>query len=433
MTFVRLAILLTSAAVLETPAPALQSGDRTEGRARVIVSSDIGGTDPDDFQSMVHFLLYADAFDVEGLISSPYGPGRREHILQVIDLYSRDYANLRTYSAKYPPPDTLRAISKQGAIESAGLAGFGTPSEGSKWIIQCARRADSRPLQLLVWGGIDDLAQALHDAPDILPKLRVYFIGGPNKMWSVNAYNYIEQNHPKLWMIEANSTYRGWFVGGNQEGEWGNVSFVAAHVAGHGALGDFFATLLNGTVKMGDSPSVVYLLRNTPDDPSQPGWGGKFVRIWDGRKTTFHRPPTEADHAEAFGVVEFMLPLPAGMTRKHTAKALVDGRIAAEVTNDGSVLQFRFSPRDAKVWRYEIHSDFPGLDGQSGKFTAVPPPAERTNRPSTVHPNWWIDDPDPSAAEGVHPGAKSVSRWRQEFLRDFAARMLRARAPATPK
>ena len=61
----------------------------TAERPRVIVSTDIGGTDPDDFQSMVHFLLYADMFDVEGLISSPYGPGRREHILQVIDRYER--------------------------------------------------------------------------------------------------------------------------------------------------------------------------------------------------------------------------------------------------------------------------------------------------------------------------------------------------------
>lgn len=42
-------------------------------RHRVIVSTDIGGTDFDDFQSMVHLLLYADVLDIEGLISSPYG------------------------------------------------------------------------------------------------------------------------------------------------------------------------------------------------------------------------------------------------------------------------------------------------------------------------------------------------------------------------
>jgi PelA/Pel-15E family pectate lyase len=400
-----------------------------ELRPRVIVSTDIGGTDPDDLQSMVHFLLYADMFDVEGLISSPYGAGRREHILQVIQHYARDYPNLKTYSGSYPTPETLRTVSRQGAIDSSGAEGFGTATAGSDWIVQCARRSDPRPLHVLVWGGIDDLAQALHDAPDILPKLRVYFIGGPNKMWSVDAYDYIERHHPALWIVEANATYRGWFTGGNQTGEWGNRTFVGAHVADHGALGTFFASLLEGTLKMGDSPSVGYLLHGTPEDPSQAGWGGRFVRIWDGRKTVFDRLTTASDTTEVFGVVEFALPVPPGMTRTNSARMILDGRIPAVATNDGHVLRFRFSPRDPKVWSYVIRSDFSGLDGQSGSFTAAPPPAERTHRASALHPNWWIDDPDPAAAEGIHPGARSVSRWREDFLRDFAARMLRCTAP----
>jgi len=254
---------------------------------RVIVSTDIGGTDPDDFQSLVHFLLYADMFDVEGIVSSPYGPGRREHILQVIEHYERDYPNLKAHSSRYPTPDALRAISWQGAIKSAGAAGFDRPTDGSRRIVEAARRKDPRPLYILVWGGIDDLAQALHDAPDIMPKLRVYFIGGPNKMWSVNAYNYIEQHHPRLWIIEANATYRGWFTGGNQSGEWGNTAFVATHLAGRGALGDFFATLLSGTIKMGDSPAVVYLLHRAPEDPSQPGWAeGSSASGTEGRRSS---------------------------------------------------------------------------------------------------------------------------------------------------
>jgi len=396
-------------------------------RPRVIVSTDIGGTDPDDFQSMVHFLLYADMFDVEGLISSPYGPGRREHVLQVLERYATDYPKLKTHSDRYPPPDALRSVTKQGAIASAPPGGVGRPTDGSNWIVQRARRTDSRPLWVLVWGGIDDLAQALHDAPDILPKLRVYFIGGPNKMWSVEAYDYIERQFPALWMIEANATYRGWFTGGNQTGEWSNTAFVAQHVAGRGALGEFFATLLGGTIKMGDSPSVGYLLHGTPDDPSQPGWGGRFVRVWDDRKTVFGGMTTAADTAESFGVVEFALPVPSGMTRAHSVEMLFDGRIPAAGENDGRVLRFRFSPRDAKVWPYVIRSDFSGLDGRSGQFTAVPPPASRTRRPSSRHPNWWIDDPDPAAAEGIHPGAKHVNRWREAFLRDFAARLERSR------
>ena len=398
------------------------------GRHRVIVSSDIGGTDPDDFQSLVHLLLYSDVLDVEGLISSPYGPGRLRHILEVIDRYEKDYGHLKTWSDRYPTPAALRAIAKQGAIDSAGPTGVGRPTEGSEWIVRCARKSDPTPLYVLVWGGIEDLAQALHDAPDILAKLRVYFIGGPNKMWSVNAYNYIETNHPNLWMIESNATYRGWFVGGDQSGDLGNASFVNAHIAGHGALGEYFTTHLKGVIKMGDTPSVVYLRIGNPGDPTQPRWGGQYVRIWDDRKTVFDRWTTEADRAEVFGVVEFVLPLPAGFTRTHSARMVFDGRIPALAENDGRTLRFRFSPRDAKVWPYAVRSDFPGLDGE-GKFTAVTPPFERTSRPSRLHPNWWIDNPDPAAAEGIHPGAKSVNRWRAEFLRDFAARMDRCQSP----
>ena len=62
------------------------------------------------------------------------------------------------------------------------------------------------------------MAQALHDAPDILPKLRVYWIGGPNKKWSPDAYQYIVDHHTTLWIIESNASYRGWFTGGNQSG-----------------------------------------------------------------------------------------------------------------------------------------------------------------------------------------------------------------------
>ena len=403
--------------------------DNGSVRPRVLVSTDIGGTDPDDFQSMVHLLVYADRFDIEGLVSSPYGPGRKEDILRVIDLYERDYSNLRTYSRQYPPPGALRAVTKQGARESAGLTGFGVATEGSRWIVECARRPDPRPLWVLVWGGIDDLAQALHDAPDILPRLRVYFIGGPNKTWSVDAYDYIERNHPALWIIEANATYRGFFVGGVQDGAWGNRTFVSASVAGRGALGSFFATLLDGTLKMGDSPSVCHLLHESAEDPARPGWGGRFVRVWDGRKTVFERLTTAADEVEVFGEVEFALPLPAGMSATHSARVAFGSRAPVPVLNDGRALRFRFSPRDAQRWPYALRSDFPGLDSVSGEFNAVPPPRARTSRPSKDHPNWWTDDPDPASAEGIYPGARSVNRWRKDILRDFAARMLRCKAP----
>ena len=39
-------------------------------RFRVLVSTDIGGTNPDDNQLMAHLLMYSNEFDLEGLISS---------------------------------------------------------------------------------------------------------------------------------------------------------------------------------------------------------------------------------------------------------------------------------------------------------------------------------------------------------------------------
>lgn len=404
--------------------PASAAGDALSGtRHRVLVSTDIGGTDPDDFQSMVHLLLYADLFDLEGLVSSPYGPGRKEHILEVIDAYEIDYPRLKARSADYPSPDALRAISKQGALESFGFRGTGDATEGSAWIIDRARHEDPRPLHLLVWGGIEDLAQALRDAPDILPKLRVHFIGGPNKMWSIDAYHYVESHHPELWIIESNSTYRGWFNGGPRDGEWSNRGFVERHIAGRGALGKFFAQQLEGTIKMGDTPTVSWLMRGDPADPSQPGWGGQFVRIWEGRTTVFDRLTTAADQVEAFGTVEFALPIPPGFGPEISARMLFDNRIPAVAEISQGSLRFRFSPRDAKEWPYVIQSDLPALDGKTGSFTAVAATPERVDRPSSRRPHWWIDSPDPALAEGHHAGAATISRWREDFLRDFAQRM----------
>jgi hypothetical protein len=397
---------------------------------RVIVSTDIGGTDDDDFQSLAHLLVYSDALDLEGLIASPYGAGRKRHILDAIDAYAEDYPVLKTHAPRYPAPDYLRAIAKQGALEGLDDPGIGASTEGSDWIVRCARRDDPRPLWLLVWGGIDDVAQALHDAPDILPKLRVYWIGGPNKKWSANAYNYLERHHPNLWIIEANSTYSGWFAGGNQSGEWGNRAFVAAHVAGHGALGRYFAKWIGGEMKMGDTPSVMYVLGRNPEDPSQPNWGGTFVRAWERPRRVFDRLTTAADRVEQYAIVDIELPRGHGVTRSHRAHLAMENQmLPGFVDPQTGVLRFRFSPKLAKTWSYTIHSDMPGLEGKTGGLTSFYGPAPEAAPAWARTPHWWTDDPAPEQREGSQQGAKTVNRWREAFLRDFAARMDRCLAP----
>lgn len=401
-------------------------------RYRVLVSTDIGGTDPDDFQSMVHLLVYADCFDIEGLVSSPYGPGRKEHIFEVIDCYEKDYVNLKTYSDRYPTPDALRAIAKQGETERAPYVGVRQATEGSQWIIRCAGREDPRPLHVLIWGGIEDLAQALHDAPDVAPKLRVYWIGGPNKKWGPNAYQYVVTHHPDLWIIESNATYRGWFTGGNQSGQWGNAAFVSQHIGGYGALGDLFVGKKDD-IKMGDTPSVGWLLRGTPEDPSRPSWGGRFVRAWERPYYRLERVTTKDDRMEVFGILELVLPIDSDMSPSPEAALAVENQELPGYSPGDGTMRFRFCPKSAKTYDFAIRANVPTLDGRTGGVTAFVPPPEMAQRPSSQLANWWTDDPSKELAEGQHIGARTVSRWREDFLRDFAARMIRCRRPASPE
>jgi len=395
-------------------------------RPRVIVSTDIGGTDFDDFQSLVHLLLYSDMIDLEALIASPWGEARdrKRHLLEIIAVYEKDFPNLRSWSPHYPAPAQLRNIVRQGGSDLADLRGWGAPTEGSQAIIDSARRADARPLWVLLWGGFEDLAQALHDDPAIKPKLRVYMIGGPNKKWSSTAYDYLAREHPDLWIIENNATYRGWFTGGRQDGDLGNAAFVQRHVKGHGALGDYF-TGIAPQIKMGDTPSLAYVLGAHPEQPDAGGWGGRFVRAWDRPRITFTAPPTRSDVVETFAILDLVYRPPGPVAADARARLLVDGQEFAGYQDGAGAWHFLFSPKEAKVWTYRIASNHPGLDGQAGSFTSAMAAPGKARQPSRRYPNWWTDDPAPEVAEGPHQGAQTISRWRADFLNDFAARLRR--------
>src|SRR3546814_10221594 len=139
-----------------------------------LISTDIGGSDPGDIQSMVHALLYADEYRLVGLVSTPtkHG-GRTSDIHKVIDAYAKDYAKLKTWSSDYPTPDYLHSITKQGSIPVAPSKGWSNPTEGSKAIIKAAHAASSGdPLWVLTWGSMTDIAQALHEDPSIKGKIK---------------------------------------------------------------------------------------------------------------------------------------------------------------------------------------------------------------------------------------------------------------------
>ncbi|MHC4629250.1 MAG: DUF1593 domain-containing protein, partial [Planctomycetota bacterium] len=295
--------------------------------------------DPDDKQSMVRFLTYANEFDVEGLIATSlaYGTGEvhPEWIEGMIDEYGKVLGNLRKHERpgfEYPSVGELKSVVKEGAHvvrelqgRNKGFAvpcpegardsrscepaekwiGPGKDTAASKHIIAVVDKPDTRPVWIIVWGGPMDLAQALwrvrHDrtaaqTAAFVKKLRLYQIS-----WQDSGSVWIWEQFRQLFYIQSSYSYRGMY----QEGDpaYRNQSWIDSNVkTGHGALGAQYpkAGRISG-VKEGDTPSFLYLLAAGLSDPEHPDWGcwgGRFEKYGDG--TNFYIDAQD-DHLGASG------------------------------------------------------------------------------------------------------------------------------------
>ncbi|MFO7658024.1 MAG: DUF1593 domain-containing protein [Bacteroidales bacterium] len=402
------------------------SVDTSDPKPRIIISSDIGGTDPDDFQSMIHLFMYADQFRIEGLISSPFGKGRAKDILDMIDMYGQDYAKLKAHSEDFPEPGTLRKVVKQGATGEAAYKGYGIPTEGSEWIIQCARKTSTDPLWVLVWGGIEDIAQALHDAPEISEKIRVYWIGGPNKKWSVNAYSYIAENHPDLWMIEANATYRGWFLDEGSPDSLTNENFFKNYITDRGVMGTAFRNYYKGHIKMGDTPSLAYLMNGDADNPSGESWGGSFTKIDYSSRSVFVQGSSITDTIAAHAVIEYHFKGPVLDIPQDSAcfeMVILNQTWKGYCINKG-IYGVRYSSTRPESASYVIRSEIAELNGLKGQYVSVAPwPGKKQPTDFKLGANWYTDRPEPELFIGNRQGAKTIAKHREAYLGDWIKRL----------
>ncbi|MBD2754145.1 nucleoside hydrolase-like domain-containing protein [Spirosoma validum] len=399
-------------------------------KPRIIISTDIGGTDPDDNQSMAHFLMYSHMFSTEGLISSPsYGNGTKQTILEMIDLYEKDLPKLTKHQKGYPSPGALRAVCKQGKHGAAPFVGYTTATEGSDWIITCARKASKQPLWILVWGGVEDLAQALHDAPDIQRKIKVYWIGGPNKKWSVNSYSYIAQNFHDLWFIEANGSYNGFFSDKDAPDSLKNRNYYDTYIRSAGYLGKDFKNYYKGSIKMGDTPSLLYLMDGDPGNPFKESWGGSFETFTHSPRIVYNRTTTLADTATVYSVVEIHLKGPEINIPADSAcfTMAVKAKIG-EQKWDGFYLGkgnygIKYSPKQAETLAYTITSSIPGFPEQSGQLVVTNQwPGKIRSGDYALGANWYTDRANPALFDGVQQGGKTVLKWRRDVLLDWAKR-----------
>lgn len=394
-------------------------------KPRIIISTDIGGTDPDDNQSFAHFLMYSDCFDTEGLISSPsYGNGNKEEMLRMIDLYEKDLPKLQRHKSGFATPDYLRSITKQGRRGMAPYCGYATPTEGSEWIVKCARQKSDRPLWILVWGGLEDVAQALHDAPDIKDNIRVYWIGGPNKKWSVYSYEYIVTNFPDLWFIESNTSYRG-FIAGKKVKDIYNAGYCDTFIRGAGHLGNDFPNYYEGLPKMGDTPSLLYVMDGDPNNPYKESWGGSFRKVTHTPRTVFDRLTTEKDTIEVCSVVEFRIKGPAVNIPADSACITLNIRNqkwAGYYLGNG-IYSVRHSTYYLGTLSYTITSTIPGFGEQKGAITVKNEWNDQASATSyRVGNNWYTDKNDPKEMHKGLWGYHTTARWRNDVMADWGKR-----------
>ena len=274
---------------------------------RLLVLTDIssltaGIAEPDDGQSLIRLMLYANEFEIEGLIAtSNLGHGQKTRpdlIRQIVDGYQKVRSNLQQHDPRYPPAEALRGCIKAGQ-KVAGLrvpieasVGQGKDTEASEWIVRVVDRPDPRPVWVVIWGGSADLAQALwrvrrdrtpEEFNRFRARLRVHTIGDQD-----STGPWIREQFPGLFMITQRRAYRGMYRGG--DASLVSADWVETHIHGHGALGDLYPNYRGGDIwsgtlgqvrgiKEGDTPSFLSLVPNGLSDPVHPwlgSWGGRF-------------------------------------------------------------------------------------------------------------------------------------------------------------
>jgi len=399
-------------------------------KPRILVSTDIGGTDPDDNQSMAHLLMYSDQFTIEGLVSSPsYGKGSKEAILRMIDLYEKDLPELQKHQKGFATPDYLRSVTKQGRQGAAPFSGFTTANEGSDWIVKCAKKKSAQPLWVLVWGGLDDLAQALHDASDIQNKIKIYWIGGPNKKWSANSYAYIVEHFPNLWFIENNSSYYGFFSNNGMPDSVKTTTYYDQYISGAGNMGKDFKSYYGGNVKMGDTPSLLYMMDGDPNDPLKESWGGSFEQFDHSPRIIFNRSTNLADTVTVCSIVEFHikgpeinLPFDSACFTLSVKAGIGEQNWAGYYLGDGNYV-VRYAPKQSETLSYITTSSVPGFPEQSGELVVDnlwPGKGRKTDYALGTH--WYTDRSDPQLYDGKIQGGITVKKWRNDVLQDWAKR-----------
>lgn len=281
------------------PSPAPLPWKNT-ARPLLVVLTDIGN-EPDDSESFVRLLLYANDIELAGLVAttSASQPNRimPELLVERIRAYGSVLANLRVHDPAYPSEEKLLSLVTRGSA-TYGLSGVGArrSTSGSRRIVSVVDQAGDRPVWVAIWGGAADLAQALYDVratrtpaqvAHFVSRLRVFSISDQDDAGPMLRYLY-----PKLFWIGSIHAFRDYSAAG-----WTGFSrdIVLPSTAtdaslidhawqrklqGLGPLGALYP--LSTGLMEGDTPSFLGLIPNGLNVPARPdygGWGGRYGQV----------------------------------------------------------------------------------------------------------------------------------------------------------
>ncbi len=87
------------------------------------------------------------------------------------------------------------------------------------------------------------------------------------------------------------------------------------------------------------------------------------------------------------------------------------------------VFAIRYIPKKAEVLNYKFSSNIEELNDKSGTLTVYNLwPGEKNKNAYTLGNNWFTDRHDEDLYFGKIQGGKTVSKWREEILLDWAER-----------
>ncbi|CEL04964.1 hypothetical protein ASPCAL06086 [Aspergillus calidoustus] len=268
-----------------------------EPKPRLFILSDIAN-EPDDAQSFVRLMVYANEFQIEGLVATTSiwlnDTTRPDLMHEIVDAYGASLPKLRNHAGGWPEAAHLKALIASGlSVYGMDGVGEGKDSDGSNLLVNAVDASDE-PLWIPIWGGASVLAQALWQVNAtrspaeiqlFVSKVRAYAISDQD-----NTGTWIRRHWPRLFYIASVHHFNRYAVAA-----WGGMSgemyyhfpsgadaalvspeWVREHIQSAGALGEKYPDA--EFILEGDTPSLLYMIPNGLSDPEHPEWGS-----WGGR------------------------------------------------------------------------------------------------------------------------------------------------------